>query len=99
MPRQLKIDHLLTVKTYPPDVEINFSYSNMEFLLKQDELPFTRESIQLHAFSGDARVGSRQLLNTLSRCSSEGTSRSIPCHEGLGETHSAPRGPSGWAEV
>jgi aspartate/methionine/tyrosine aminotransferase len=67
MPRNLKIDHLLTVKTYPPDVEINFSFSNMEFLLAESELPFSRESIQLHAFPGDARVGSRHLLETLSR--------------------------------
>jgi len=48
-------------------VEINFSFSNMEFLLAGDELPFSRESIQLHAFPGDARVGSRHLLETLSR--------------------------------
>jgi len=67
MNKNLKIDHLLTVKTYPPDVEINFSFSNMEFLLEQDELPFTRESIQLHAFPGDACVGSQHLLHTLSR--------------------------------
>jgi len=67
MPRQLKIDHLLTVKTYPDDVEINLSFSNMEFLLSEDELPFQRDSIKLHAFPGDARVGSRLLLETLSR--------------------------------
>jgi aspartate/methionine/tyrosine aminotransferase len=67
MPRNLKIEHLLTVKTYPRDVEINFSFSNMEFLLADDELPFQRESIRLHAFPGDARVGSRHLLQTLSR--------------------------------
>ena len=67
MPRNLKIDHLLTVKTYPDDVEINFSFSNMEFLLAASELPFNRDSIQLHAFPGDARVGSRHLLATLSR--------------------------------
>jgi aspartate/methionine/tyrosine aminotransferase len=67
MNKNLKIDHLLTVKTYPPDVEINFSFSNMEFLLNQDELPFTRESIQMQGFSGDARIGSLHLLNTLSR--------------------------------
>ncbi len=67
MPRNLKIEHLLTVKTYPQDVEINFSFSNMEFLLADDELPFQRESIRLHAFPGDARVGSRHLLATLSR--------------------------------
>ncbi len=67
MNKNLKIDHLLTVKTYPPDVEINFSFSNMEFLLDQDELPFTRESIRMQSFSGDARVGSQHLLNTLSR--------------------------------
>jgi len=67
MPRNLKIEHLLTVKTYPSDVEINFSFSNMEFLLAEDELPFQRESIKLHAFPGDARVGSRHLLETLSR--------------------------------
>ncbi len=67
MPRQLKIDHLLTVKTYPADVEYNFSSSNMEFLLRDDELPFDRGSIRLHAFPGDARVGSRHLLETLSR--------------------------------
>lgn len=67
MPRNLKIEHLLAVKTYPRDVEINFSFSNMEFLLADDELPFQRESIRLHAFPGDARVGSRHLLQTLSR--------------------------------
>ncbi|MBU4268151.1 MAG: pyridoxal phosphate-dependent aminotransferase [Acidobacteria bacterium] len=67
MPRKLKIEHLFTVKTYPRDVEINFSFSNMEFLLAEDELPFQRESIKLHAFTGDARVGSRHLLETLSR--------------------------------
>ena len=55
MPRNLKIEHLLTVKTYPNDVEVNFSYSNMEFLLTDDELPFARSSIQLQAFPGDAR--------------------------------------------
>jgi len=67
MPRNLKIEHLLAVKTYPEDVEINFSFSNMEFLLAEDELPFRRESIKLHAEAGDARVGSRHLLETLSR--------------------------------
>ncbi|MCU0275991.1 MAG: pyridoxal phosphate-dependent aminotransferase [Acidobacteria bacterium] len=67
MPRNLKIDHLWTVKTYPPDVEFNFSFSNMEFLLEDHELPFDRDSIRLHAFPGDARVGSRHLLETLSR--------------------------------
>jgi len=67
MNRNLKIDHLLTVKTYPADVEINLSFSNMEFLLQPDELPFDRKAIRLNAFPGDARVGSRQLLDTLSR--------------------------------
>ena len=67
MPRNLKIDHLLTVKTYPQDVEVNFSHSDMEFLLADDELPFERASIQLRAFPGDAAVGSRHLLETLSR--------------------------------
>ncbi len=67
MPRNLKIDHLLAVKSYPQDVEINFSFSNMQFLLEEGELPFRRDSIQLHAFPGDARVGSRHLLGTLSR--------------------------------
>ncbi len=67
MPRNLKIDHLLTVKSYPRDVEINFSFSNMQFLLEDSELPFDRDSIQLHAFPGDARIGSRHLLETLSR--------------------------------
>jgi aspartate/methionine/tyrosine aminotransferase len=67
MNKNIKIDHLLTVKTYPPDVEINLSFSNMEFLLEQDELPFSRESIRIQGFSGDARVGSQHLLNTLSR--------------------------------
>jgi len=67
MPRNLKIEHLLTVKTYPNDVEVNFSHSNMEFLLADDELPFARSSIQLQAFPGDAAVGSRHLLETLSR--------------------------------
>jgi aspartate/methionine/tyrosine aminotransferase len=67
MPRNLKIEHLLTVKTYPRDVEINLSFSNMEFLLAEGELPFQRESIKLQAFPGDARVGSRHLLETLSR--------------------------------
>ncbi len=67
MPRQLKIDHLLTVKTYPPDVEVNFSLSDMEFLLSDDELPFASGSIRLRSFPGDAVVGSRHLLETLSR--------------------------------
>jgi hypothetical protein len=67
MSRNLKIEHLLAVKTYPSDVEVNFSFSNMEFLLQPDELPFTLDAIQLKAFPGDARVGSRHLLNTLSR--------------------------------
>jgi aspartate/methionine/tyrosine aminotransferase len=67
MNKNLKIDHLLTVKTYPDDVEINLSFSNMEFLLKQDELPFSADSIRMHGFPGDARVGSRHLLDTLSR--------------------------------
>ncbi len=66
MTKKLKIDHLRTVKTYPADVEINFSFSNMEFLLRRDEWPFSVESIQLHAFPGDARIGSRHLLQTLS---------------------------------
>jgi len=65
--KNLKIDHLLTVKTYPPDVEVNFSFSNMEFLLQRDELPFAADSIRLGAAPGDARVGSRLLLDTLSR--------------------------------
>lgn len=67
MPRILRIDHLQTVKSCPPDVEFNFSFSNMEFLLSDEELPFERGSIRLHAFPGDARVGSRHLLETLSR--------------------------------
>jgi aspartate/methionine/tyrosine aminotransferase len=67
MPRNLKIDHLLAAKTYPEDVEINLSFSNMDFLLAASELPFNRESIHLHAFPGDALVGSRHLLATLSR--------------------------------
>ena len=67
MPRNLKIEHLLTVKNYPRDVEFNFSFSNMEFLLADDELPFQRDSIKLHAFPGDAAVGSRHLLDSLSR--------------------------------
>jgi hypothetical protein len=67
MIKSTRIDHLLTVKTYPADVEINFSFSNMEFLLQPNELPFTAESIRLQAFPGDAVVGSRHLLGTLSR--------------------------------
>ncbi len=67
MPKNLKIDHLLTVKSYPEDVEVNFSHSNMEFLLKDDELPFAAGSIRLQPFPGDAAVGSRHLLATLSR--------------------------------
>jgi aspartate/methionine/tyrosine aminotransferase len=39
----------------------------MELLLRDDELPFDRGSIRLQAFPGDARVGSRHLLATLSR--------------------------------
>ena len=66
MPRHLKIDHLLTIKTTPEDIEVNFSFSNMEFLLYDDELPFATDSIRLHPFSGDAAVGSRHLLATLS---------------------------------
>ncbi|MBN2399579.1 MAG: pyridoxal phosphate-dependent aminotransferase [Candidatus Aminicenantes bacterium] len=67
MIKNLKIDHLLTVKTYPADVEINFSFSDMDFLLQRHELPFDTESIRIHGSPGDARVGSRQLLETLSR--------------------------------
>ncbi len=67
MPRHLRIDHLLSVKSAPPEADINFSFSNMEFLLGADELPFDRGSILLHAFPGDAAVGSRRLLGTLSR--------------------------------
>jgi hypothetical protein len=67
MPRNLKIDHLLAVKTCPQDIEVNFSFSNMEFLLSDEELPFERASIQLQPFPGDAAVGSRHLLDTLSR--------------------------------
>ncbi|MFH2108177.1 MAG: pyridoxal phosphate-dependent aminotransferase [Chrysiogenia bacterium] len=67
MPKNLKIEHLLSIKNYSRDIEINFSYSNMEFLLAEDELPFQRESIKLNAFPGDALVGSRHLLDTLSR--------------------------------
>lgn len=67
MAKDLRIDHLLTVKTYPADVEINLAYSNMEFLLQRDELPFSAESIRMSGFPGDARVGSRHLLDTLSR--------------------------------
>lgn len=67
MPRHLRIDHLRTVKTYPADVEVNFSYSNMEFLLEDGELPFDRGSIRMFAGPGDAAVGSLQLRQTLSR--------------------------------
>jgi hypothetical protein len=67
MMKNFRIDHLRSVKTYPNDVEINLSFSNMEFLLRRDELPFDQESIRLQAFPGDARVGSRHLLQTLSR--------------------------------
>ena len=67
MPKNLIIEHLLAIKNYSRDIEINFSYSNMEFLLAEDELPFQRESIKLNAFPGDAPVGSRHLLDTLSR--------------------------------
>lgn len=67
MPRQLRIDHLRTVKTYPADVQVNFSYSNMEFLLEESELPFDRGAIRLFAGPGDAAVGSRSLIQALSR--------------------------------
>lgn len=67
MPRHLRIDHLRTVKTYPADVQVNFSYSNMEFLLEEGELPFDRGSIRLFAGPGDAAVGSRSLVQALSR--------------------------------
>ncbi|HSQ34729.1 MAG TPA: pyridoxal phosphate-dependent aminotransferase [Candidatus Binatia bacterium] len=67
MSRNLKIDHLRTVKTYPVDVEINFSFSNMEFLLRRDEWPFDGDSIRLQGFPGDARCGSQHLRRTLSR--------------------------------
>ncbi len=67
MPRHLRIDHLRTVKTYPADVQVNFSYSNMEFLLEESELPFDRGSIRLFAGPGDAAVGSRSLIQALSR--------------------------------
>jgi len=62
-----RIDHLFWVKTLPEDVEINLAYSNMQFLLKPEELPFDRDSIRLHNFPGDARLGSRHLLETISR--------------------------------
>lgn len=67
MNKKLQIDHLRTVKTYPDDVEINFSHSDMEFLLTRDEWPFTADSIRLHGSHADARIGSRQLRQTLSR--------------------------------
>jgi hypothetical protein len=67
MIRELKIDHLFEVKTNSSDAEINFSISNMQFLLTPEELPFTRDSIRLHNFPGDSRLGSRHLLETLSR--------------------------------
>ncbi len=67
MNRDLRINHLHDLKTMPAGIEINFSFSNMMFLLDPGELPFDRESIVLHAFPGDARVGSRHLLDTLSR--------------------------------
>ncbi len=62
-----RIEHLFEVKTPPQGVEINFSYSNMQFLLAAEELPFNRDSIRLNNFPGDARVGSRHLIDTLSR--------------------------------
>jgi aspartate/methionine/tyrosine aminotransferase len=67
MIRKLRIDHLRTVKTYPADVQINFSSSNMDMLLTEDELPFSREAVRLHGDAGDERIGSRHLLDTLSR--------------------------------
>jgi aspartate/methionine/tyrosine aminotransferase len=62
-----RINHLVEVKTPPPGVEINFSFSNMQFLLEEHELPFDRASIRLFNFPGDGRVGSRHLIETLSR--------------------------------
>jgi len=67
MTRDLRINHLHDLKTMAGGVEINFSFANMMFLLRPEELPFDRESIVLHAFPGDARIGSRHLLETLSR--------------------------------
>jgi len=63
----LRIDHLAEVKTVVPGIEINFSFSNMEYLLYQKESPFQRQPIPIHNFPGDARIGSRHLLETLSR--------------------------------
>lgn len=67
MPRHLRIDHLQTVKSLPPDLQANFAFSNMEFLLGDDELPFGPDAVRLHAGPGDAAVGSRRLLEALSR--------------------------------
>lgn len=65
--KEIKINHLYDVQHLPGDVEINFAVSNMAFLLAPDELPFGREAVRTHGFPGDSWVGSRHLLETLSR--------------------------------
>jgi hypothetical protein len=67
MAKQWKVEHLLEVKKEKPGLEINFAFSNMEFLLENAELPFERADILLHGANADARVGSRDLIDTLSR--------------------------------
>ena len=67
MTKELKINHLFEIKTGSMETEINFSISSMQFLLSPDELPFVKDSIRIHNFPGDSRIGSRHLIETLSR--------------------------------
>jgi len=63
----LRIEHLLSVKKLDEEIEINFAFSNMEFLLKEEELPFSKESIRLTAPAGEVRLTCRRLVEVLSQ--------------------------------
>ncbi len=65
--RAKQITHLREIRTDIVRHEINFSLSNMGFMLQPDELPFSRENIRLAAMPADLACGSRDLRTTLSR--------------------------------
>ncbi len=67
MTKELKINHLFEIKTGSTETEINFSISSMQFLLTPEELPFVKDSIRIQNYPGDSRIGSRHLIETLSR--------------------------------
>ncbi len=63
----LQIEHLLSVKSISEDVEINFAFSNMQFLLNENELPFSAKSIRLFSPPGEARLTCQRLIDVLSK--------------------------------